>query len=41
LSIFLFTLILTRYITRKIGGMTGDTFGAINESTEVFSLLIF
>jgi len=41
LSIFLFALILTRYITRKIGGMTGDTFGAINELTEVFSLLIF
>ena len=41
LSIFLFTLILTWYITRKIGGMTGDTFGAINELTEVFSLLIF
>ncbi len=41
LSILLFTLILTRYITRKIGGMTGDTFGAINEATEVFTLLIF
>ncbi len=41
LSIFLFTLLLTRYIARKIGGMTGDTFGAINELTEVFSLLIF
>ena len=40
LSIFLFALILTRCITRKIGGMTGDTFGAINELTEVFSLLI-
>jgi len=39
-SIFLFTLILTRYINRKIGGMTGDTFGAINELTEAFSLLI-
>lgn len=41
LSLFLFTLILTSYITKKIGGMTGDTFGAINELTEVFSLLIF
>lgn len=40
LGIFVFALILTRYITRKIGGMTGDTFGAINELTEVFSLLI-
>jgi len=40
LGIFVFTLILTRYINRKIGGMTGDTFGAINELTEVFSLLI-
>ena len=41
LSLFLFTLILTRYIVKKIGGMTGDTFGALNELTEVFSLLIF
>ena len=41
LSLLLFTLILTRYITRKIGGMSGDTFGAINELTEVFTLLIF
>jgi len=41
LSLFLFTLLLTKYIARKIGGMTGDTFGAINELTEVFSLLIF
>ena len=41
LSLFLITLVLTRYITRKIRGMTGDTFGAINELAEVFSLLIF
>jgi adenosylcobinamide-GDP ribazoletransferase len=40
-SLFLLTLILTGYINRKIGGMTGDTFGAINELSEVFSLLIF
>ena len=41
LSVFFFTIILTKYMTKKIGGMTGDTFGAINELTEVFSLLIF
>jgi len=41
LSIFAITVILTRYVVRRIGGMTGDTFGAINESIEAFSLLIF
>jgi len=40
-AIFLITLILTRYINRKIGGMTGDTFGAIIELIEVSTLLVF
>lgn len=32
------TMALGRFITRKIGGMTGDTLGAINESVEVLAL---
>ena len=35
----IFTLCLTGYIKRKIGGLTGDTLGAINESVEVMVLL--
>lgn len=35
----LFTIFAGKLITKKIGGMTGDTLGAINELTEVFVLL--
>lgn len=35
----IFTLCLTGYIKRKIGGMTGDTLGAVNETVEVVVLL--
>lgn len=34
-------LLLKRYISSKIGGMTGDTLGAINELSEIFVMLIF
>jgi adenosylcobinamide-GDP ribazoletransferase len=34
------TACLGWYISRKIGGMTGDTLGAISESIEVLALLI-
>lgn len=34
-----FTFLLGRFIAGKIGGMTGDTLGAINELTEVFVLI--
>ncbi|MFH1190715.1 MAG: adenosylcobinamide-GDP ribazoletransferase [Candidatus Omnitrophota bacterium] len=37
---FLCVLLFTRYIKRKIGGMTGDTIGAISEIAEV-SVLFF
>ncbi len=30
---------LARYFTSRLGGLTGDTYGAINEITEVFLLL--
>lgn len=34
------TLLLTRFISKRIGGMTGDTLGAVNEIMEVGSLFI-
>jgi len=35
----LFAAIAGKFITKQIGGMTGDTLGAINELSEVFVLL--
>jgi len=32
--------VLTSYLRRKIGGITGDTLGALNEIIEVFTLLV-
>jgi len=37
-SAFIFTLLITQWISRKIGGMTGDTYGALNETIEVLFL---
>ncbi len=34
------TLLLTRFISKRINGMTGDTLGAVNEIMEVGSLFI-
>ena len=34
------TLLLTRFISKRIGGMTGDTLGAVNEIMEVGTLFI-
>jgi adenosylcobinamide-GDP ribazoletransferase len=34
------TALLGRYISGKLGGMTGDTFGAVNECIEVMILLV-
>jgi len=33
--------LFSNFISRKIGGITGDTLGALNELSEVFILLIF
>jgi adenosylcobinamide-GDP ribazoletransferase len=35
----LFGLIFMRYVNKKIGGITGDTIGAVIELTEVVTLL--
>lgn len=37
-SAFIFTLLITKLISRKIGGMTGDAYGALNEVVEVIIL---
>jgi len=36
---FIVTLAFVRYCDYKIGGMTGDTLGALNEIVEVATLL--
>lgn len=36
---FLFLLLVARWISKKIGGMTGDTYGAIIEILEVVTLV--
>ena len=38
-SALLFTLLFVQYCNKKIGGMTGDTLGALNEITEAIVLL--
>ena len=35
----LFGLLCRNYFKRKIGGITGDTIGAVNETSEIFVLL--
>jgi len=37
--VFGFLLLLTKWINKKIGGMTGDTYGAIIETLEVVTLV--
>lgn len=41
IGISIFMLLISRYISSKIGGMTGDTYGALNELIEVFVLALF
>lgn len=37
----IFMLLISKYISSKIGGMTGDSYGALNESAEVLVLALF
>ncbi|QIB26798.1 adenosylcobinamide-GDP ribazoletransferase [Caloranaerobacter azorensis] len=39
--IFSYALLLGVYFKKKIGGMTGDTIGAVIELSQTFSLLLF
>lgn len=39
IMVVLFAIFVGRFITKKIGGITGDILGAINELTEAFVLL--
>lgn len=40
LPVWLFTVIAANYFSRRFDGLTGDTYGAINEMAEVLILLI-
>lgn len=37
----LFAVVFSRYVTQALGGLTGDTYGAVTELTEVVVLFIF
>lgn len=39
-AIWLIVLILAGFLRRRLGGLTGDTYGAINEVTEVSALIL-
>ncbi|MDI3519537.1 MAG: adenosylcobinamide-GDP ribazoletransferase [Caldanaerobacter sp.] len=36
-----FTYLISKYISKKIGGMTGDTLGAVNEFVELIAFIYF
>lgn len=40
IALIVFSLLLSKYIASKIMGMTGDTYGAITEISEVFALFL-
>jgi adenosylcobinamide-GDP ribazoletransferase len=40
-GVALLTWLGKRYLIRKLGGVTGDAIGAMNELTEVLVLLLF
>jgi adenosylcobinamide-GDP ribazoletransferase len=39
-GIWIFTTLLSLYFKHKFAGLTGDTYGAINESAEVMALIL-
>lgn len=40
-GVFIMGFLFIKYIFSQLGGMTGDTYGAINEFCEVIALMIF
>ncbi|MBP2654439.1 MAG: Cobalamin synthase [Firmicutes bacterium] len=36
-----FAVLISRYVCKRLGGLTGDVYGAITEMTEVVVLLVF
>jgi adenosylcobinamide-GDP ribazoletransferase len=40
-AVALFTVLWRWYIVRKVGGVTGDSVGAVSEMTEALTLLLF
>ncbi|MCR4399969.1 MAG: adenosylcobinamide-GDP ribazoletransferase [Syntrophomonadaceae bacterium] len=40
LAVWLFTALLARQVTRRLGGLTGDVYGALNEVAEITALLV-
>lgn len=41
LGVFVAGFLFIQYLLRQLGGMTGDTYGAINEFCEIMALLMF
>ncbi|MBI4527313.1 MAG: adenosylcobinamide-GDP ribazoletransferase [Deltaproteobacteria bacterium] len=39
--IFIFTIVCKSYLHRRLGGVTGDTFGAVGELSETSALVLF
>ena len=39
-AIWLVVLLAAGFLSRKLGGLTGDTYGAIGEVTEVTTLIL-
>lgn len=40
-AVAIFTILFCRYVTKILGGLTGDVYGALTELSEVLSLLVF
>lgn len=40
-TMVVFALLYSKHVTKKLGGMTGDTLGAMIEMSEILALLVF
>ncbi|MGI6091394.1 MAG: adenosylcobinamide-GDP ribazoletransferase [Veillonellaceae bacterium] len=40
-AVVVFTVVFAKYLTKILGGLTGDVYGAVTELTEVIVLLMF